>query len=121
MQNIRIQFWARLTAPRFLILYCGLLGLIIPLWVIMTYAPYEDFRAIFIVVLILMGFGFGINELWLQTTDIEQFQKELQALDDNLPAEEQFDSLSPALYRIVHGRLYEGVQVSSLRAPYTPS
>ena len=120
MQYIKRQFWARLTAPRILILYCGLLGLIIPLWVIITYAPYEDFRAIFIVVLILMGFGFGINELWLQTTDIEQFQRELQELDDNLPAEEQFDSLSPALYRIVHGRLYEGVQVSSLRAPYTP-
>lgn len=113
-------WWNKLTEARYSVLYCGLAGLIIPLWVLNTYAPADDLRAILIVLLILVGFAFGINELWRRATEIGLLQRELEGMDPGSDPEGQLGHLSPPLQRMVHGRLNGAAQAGGLGAPYTP-
>ena len=67
--------------PRFAVLYCGVLGLVIPLWVITTYAAEDDRRAILISLLIMGGFPFGIYWLWYYAAEFAAQERELGKLD----------------------------------------
>jgi hypothetical protein len=112
--------WKELTKPRYLVLFCGLLGVIIPLWVLQNYVPLADYRAIFVVILILVGFTLGINELLRHAIAIETLQQEIQEIDVGLPAESQLGRLSPALHRVVIARLHGGAHYGGVGATYTP-
>lgn len=94
--------------PRFAVLYCGLLGLVIPLWVITTYAAEEDRRAIVISLLIMGGFAFGIYWLWYYAAEFAAQERELGKLDTRQPVERQLDKLTPGLARTVLERLHGG-------------
>ncbi|MGH2670322.1 MAG: hypothetical protein ACRDH5_14595, partial [bacterium] len=92
--------------PRFAVLYCGVLGLIIPLWVITTYAAEDDRRAIVISLLIMGGFAFGIYWLWYYASEFAAQERELGKLDGAQSIERQIDKLTPGLARTVLERLH---------------
>ncbi len=93
---------------RFAILYCGALGLVIPLWVITTYAHEDDLRAIVVSLLIMGGFAFGIYWLWYYAAQFAAHERELRSLDASQPVERQLDKLPPGLGRVVLERLHGG-------------
>ena len=99
--------------PRFAVLYCGVLGLVIPLWVITTYAAQDDRRAILISLLIIGGFAFGIYWLWYYAAEFAAQERELERLDTSQPVERQLDKLSPGLARTVLERLHGGRPASN--------
>lgn len=119
-EMVATRWWRLLSEPRFAVLYCGLAGLLIPFWVLSTYAPADDLRAILIVLLILIGFVFGINELWRRTTELGLLHGEIEALDTGLGPEAQLGRMSAALQRLVQGRLHGKTVPPALGISYTP-
>ncbi|MGH8581694.1 MAG: hypothetical protein ACREWG_02670 [Gammaproteobacteria bacterium] len=103
------------------VLLCGILGLVIPLWVIAGYTADEDIRAILIIVLIMMGFGFGIYELWREARDIALLGRDLAAVPPvEFEGESVLGRLSPALRELVQLRLSGAAQARRGQVSYTP-
>lgn len=102
------------------VLLCGILGLVIPLWVIAGYTADEDIRAILLIALIVVGFGFGIYELWREARDVARLGRDLAAVPPEASDESVLERMSPALRDLVQLRLSGATPARRGRVNYTP-